>query len=79
MVTTAVPFMRTGTIWSIDRHFAQTRAGGRCRSPHTSHCEPVNPNFHSSARNDGGAAGDFGSGRRGGSRCRKPRQVRKVW
>src|SRR5439155_21259954 len=47
----------------------QTRAGGRCRVPHCSQRLAVKPNFHSSCRNEGGAAGEVGSGRRGGSRC----------
>jgi len=79
VVTVAgVSAMRTGVIRSLTRHRAHTRDGGRCTSPQASQREPVNPNFQSSLRSDGGAAGDFGSGRRGGSRSRWPRQVRKV-
>ena len=59
---------RSGAIRSIAWHFTQTRCGGRWRAPHVSQRLPVNANFQSSARRDGGAAGGSGSGRRGGSR-----------
>ncbi len=70
--------MRSGCMRSTVPHLAQTRAGGRWRSPHCSQRPPTNPNFQPSLRSDGGAAGATGSGRRGGSRSRKPRHVRNV-
>ena len=54
----------------------QTRAGGRCVKPHCSQQLPVSPNFQVSARDDGGAAGRSGSGRRGGSSSTRPRHDR---
>src|SRR4051794_32895041 len=69
---------RSGAIRSTAWHFTHTRCGGRWRVPHSSQREPVKPYFQSSRRNDGGAAGRSGSGRRGGSRVSIPRQVRKV-
>ena len=38
--------IRSGCIRSTAPQFAQTRAGGRWRSPHCSQRSPVNPNFH---------------------------------
>ena len=70
--------MRSGAMRSTAWHLTHTRAGGRCRAPHAWQRLPVKPNFHASARRAGGAAGGCGSGRRGGSRLRKPRHVRKV-
>src|SRR5438094_5311209 len=69
---------RSGAIRSMAWHFTHTRCGGTWRAPHARQRLPVNANFHDSARKEGGAAGRSGSGRRGGSRWRKPRQVRAV-
>ena len=70
--------MRWGFILSTAWHLTHTRWGGRCRAPHAWHWLPVNANFHASERSEGGASGGCGSGRRGGSRSRKPRQARNV-
>ena len=67
--------MRTGVIWSIEPDSMDTRDGGRWTKPDSS-LLPKKPYFHAVVRNDGGPAGRSGSGRRGGSRRRKPRQVR---
>ena len=67
---------RSRDILSMAWHFTQTRCGGRWRAPHAWQRLPVKPNFHASARAAGGASGGWGSGRRGGSRRRKPRHVR---
>src|SRR5436190_11678667 len=69
---------RSGVILSTAWHFTHTRWGGRWRVPHAWQRLPVNANFHASERSEGGASGGWGSGRRGGSRCRNPRQVRNV-
>src|SRR6266478_9634243 len=69
---------RSGAIRSTAWHFTHTRCGGACRAPHAWQRLPVKANFHDSARNDGAAAGRSGSGRRGGSRGRKPRHVKNV-
>src|SRR5262249_40012594 len=66
---------RSGAMRSMAWHFTHTRCGGRCRVPHAWQRPPVDADFHASFRNDGGASGACGSGRRGGSRRRKPRHV----
>src|SRR5712692_3317869 len=70
---------RSGVMRSMAWHFTHTRWGGRWRVPQAWQRLPVNANFHASDRNDGGASGGWGSGRRGGSRRRKPRHVSQVW
>src|SRR5919204_2557386 len=69
---------RSGCIRSTAWHLTQTRWGGKWRVPQASQRLPVNANFHASPRKAGGASGGWGSGRRGGSRRRKPRHVRKL-
>ena len=64
----------SSTAW----HCLQTRSGGRLRVPHWVHFDATSPNFQSARRCAGGAATGSGSGRRGGSRSRNPRQDRKV-
>ena len=70
--------MRSGAMRSTAWHFTHTRWGGRWRAPQAWHRLPTNANFHASARRAGGASGACGSGRRGGSRSRKPRHDRNV-
>src|SRR4051812_11649005 len=79
-VATVAPTSRigTGVMWSTALHERQTRAGGRLQVPHCSHRVPIRPYFQSTPRNDGGAKGGTGSGRRGGSRSSMPRHDRKV-
>src|SRR5215218_11322325 len=67
--------IRTCSMWSISPDVMLTRDGGRYTKPLVSRV-PTNAYFHASVRADGGAAGRSGSGRRGGSRSRNPRQVR---
>ena len=69
---------RSGCIWSMVWHERQARVGGMWRNPQTWHRLPAKAYFHSSERCTVGAPGRSGSGRRGGSRCIWPRQVRKV-
>ena len=59
-------------------HFTHTRCGGRCRVPHAWHLLPIKAYFQPSDRRAAGESGACGSGRRGGSRLRKPRHVRTV-
>src|SRR5262245_43051444 len=77
-IVAGISASRSGAIRSTAWHFTHTRCGGTCRAPHAWQRLPVKANFHDSARNDGGAAGRSGSGRRGGSRWRNPRHVRNV-
>ena len=67
--------MRTSSMWSISPEPMLTRDGGRWTKPFSSRL-PTRPYFQSFVRSDGGPAGRSGSGRRGGSRLRKPRHVR---
>ena len=69
---------RSGCIWSMAWHDRQARVGGMWRKPQTWQRLAAKAYFHSSERCTVGAPGRSGSGRRGGSRCIWPRQVRKV-
>ena len=69
---------RSACIWSMARQDRQTRVGGMWRKPQAEQVLASKAYFHSSERRTVGAPGRSGSGRRGGSRCNWPRQVKKV-
>ena len=69
---------RSGCIWSMERHYRQARVGGRWRKPQAVQRLAAKAYFQASERCTMGAPGRSGSGRRGGSRCSWPRQVKKA-
>src|SRR4051812_23635679 len=77
-IVAGVSASRSCDIRSTAPHLTHTRAGGRCRVPHSSHREAWKANFHGSLRREAGATGGVGSGRLGGSRCNWPRHVRNL-
>ena len=61
---------------SVEPVAKETLDGGRWSAPDSSSREPTKPNFQSRERPEAEAEGRTGSGRRGGSTARRPRQRR---